>query len=635
MRTIEAPSAESVGEPVAVARHEPPRMAPEGYPAGGRAFDWIIVLLSGWLIGGLHLDGWAHNHHPDLETFFTPWHGVLYSGFFALFLTLLFTFARNRGRGYPRGRALPFGYNLSLLGGFIFLVGGVLDLTWHTLFGIEANTEALLSPTHLILATGVVLMIGGPLRAAWQRPLADGGGTTFVALLPVLLSATFLLALFAFFTQFAHPQVDPIATENPRGQQVRGDLYVMARDGGAQTRLTIGATPQSTDAAWSPDGSRIAFEVISGKSRQLFSMNADGTGRTQLTASTGVNYAPAWSPDGRKIAFSSTRDGNGEIFVMNADGGEQTRLTMRAKGNNSWPAWSPDGRTIVFHSNRDGNWAIYTMNADGTGEVRLTARSADNYFASWSPDGARIAFTSARDGHSEIYVMNADGVGQTRVTTGKADNWLPSWSPDGRTIAFFSNRDKRDEVYAMNPDGSGQANLTRSIGTEATGRLSWSPDGAKILYATQGRTGSAAWQTVNIGIASVLLQAVLFMAAALLLIRRWRLPFGSLTLIFGLASLLISFMHDRYAFIPAAILAGLLSDFLLQRLRPSPARPNAFHLFAFAVPAIFYALYFAALALTDGIAWSVHLWAGAIVMPGIAGLLLSYLIVPRERVETV
>lgn len=368
MRTIAARSAVQISTPVESIHHEPPRLAPEDYPAGGRAFDWIIALLSGWLIGGLHLDGWAHNHHPDLETFFTPWHGVLYSGFFALFLTLLFTFARNCGRGYPRRRALPPGYDLSLVGGCIFLAGGVLDLTWHTLFGIEANTEALLSPTHIILATGITLMVGGPLRAAWRRPPPDGGQATFVAMLPALLSATFLLALFAFFTQFAHPHVDLMATRNPR--------------------------------------------------------------------------------------------------------------------------------------------------------------------------------------------------------------------------------------------------------------------------AVQARIGGSPWQSVNIGIASILLQTVLFMAAVLILIRRWRLPFGSLTLIFGLASLLISLMHDHYVFVPAAILAGLLCDLLLQRLQPAPARPNAFHSFAFAVPAIFYALYFAALALTDGIGWSVHLWTGAIVMSGITGLLLSYLIVPHALPET-
>jgi len=74
--------------------------------------------------------------------------------------------------------------------------------------------------------------------------------------------------------------------------------------------------------------------------------------------------------------------------------------------------------------------------------------------------------------------------------------------------------------------------------------------------------------------------------------------------------------------------AGLLADLLLWRLQPAAARPVAVHLFAFAVPLAFYGLYFATLALTDGIGWSIHLWAGAAVMAGVVGVLLSYLIAP-------
>ncbi len=51
--------------------------------------DWIFMLSSCWLIGGLYLDGWAHLHFPELETFFTPWHGVLYSGFLVNAIGLL------------------------------------------------------------------------------------------------------------------------------------------------------------------------------------------------------------------------------------------------------------------------------------------------------------------------------------------------------------------------------------------------------------------------------------------------------------------------------------------------------------------------------------------------------------------
>lgn len=597
---------------------QPPTPTHGGYPAGGRRFDWAIVALGGWLIGGVHLDGWAHNHHPDLETFFTPWHAVLYSGFFALFLTLLFIFARNLGRGYPWQRALPVGYNLSLIGTCVFLIGGGLDLIWHQIFGIEANTEALLSPTHLILATGGILMVSGPLRAAWQRP----------AMLPALLALTFVVALLAFFTQFAHPQVDTLATERITRAQPRGDLYTMRRDGSRQTRLTTNPNALSRNGAWSPDGNAIAFET-GGKNVQIVVMNADGSNLIRLTDTKGNNSNPTWSPDGRKIAFASTRDGNGAIYVMNAGGANQTRLTTGA-ANAFFPVWSPDGQKIAYHTNRDGKWAIYTMNPDGSAQTRVTTSSGNDFFPTWSPDSAWLAFASTRDGHDEIYMSNADGSNPTRLTFGKADNWEPSWSPDGRAIAFISTRDTNAEVYVMNADGSGQTNLSHNPGVDNGRALSWSPDGSGLLYTVEIRSGSSSWQAVNLGVASILLQAILLSAALLFLVRRWPiLPFGSFAVVFGLVSLCISFMHDRFVFIPAAILAGLAADILRQRLRPTTARIRMFHLFAFAVPAVFYALYFAALALTDGIGWSVHLWVGAIFMAGIAGLLLSYLIAPR------
>ena len=156
-------------------------------------------------MGGLFLDGWAHTHIPQLETFFTPWHAVLYSGYLSVALFLVISLYRNHARGYAWSRALPSGYALSLLGAGIFAVSGVADMIWHILFGIEQNVEALLSPTHLGLATGGILCLSGPLRAAWRRPESATRG--WRALLPMLFSVTFIFSVFTFFTEYAHPFV--------------------------------------------------------------------------------------------------------------------------------------------------------------------------------------------------------------------------------------------------------------------------------------------------------------------------------------------------------------------------------------------------------------------------------------------
>jgi hypothetical protein len=178
---------------------------------GGLRFDWAFTLACCWLIGGLHLDGWAHNHIPELETFFTSWHAALYSGYGAIAAVLAVTLVRNRARGHAWRQALPPGYAVSFVGVVLFAVGGVLDMVWHLLFGIERSVEALLSPTHLLLATSGVLMVTGPLRAAWRR-LPARSDLTWGTGLPALLSLTFVAAVLAFFTQFAHPFVDNLAS---------------------------------------------------------------------------------------------------------------------------------------------------------------------------------------------------------------------------------------------------------------------------------------------------------------------------------------------------------------------------------------------------------------------------------------
>lgn len=152
----------------------------------GALLDWSFVVASTWLLAGLHLDGWAHAHRPGLESFFTIWHGVLYSGFGLLALLTVSTWLAN-------GRTMPAGYQPTLVGVVIFLAGGVGDMLWHELIGIEVNVEALLSPTHLMLAVGMALMVAGPMRSATR------------ATIPALISAGLLLATLTFFTQFIQP----------------------------------------------------------------------------------------------------------------------------------------------------------------------------------------------------------------------------------------------------------------------------------------------------------------------------------------------------------------------------------------------------------------------------------------------
>jgi hypothetical protein len=203
-------------------------------------FDWIMVVVSVWWLGGLFIDGWAHSNIPQLETFFTPWHAVFYSGYLAVAFTLLvqillnlrqsalssggstpslITLVRESLPGQRWRQAIPTGYELSVLGVVIFGVSGIGDLTWHLLLGIERSTEALLSPTHLGLALGIGLALSGPLRAAWHRSEAK---PSWRQLGPAIFSLTFTFSLLTFFTAYASPLITPWPIIDTSSSPTRG-----------------------------------------------------------------------------------------------------------------------------------------------------------------------------------------------------------------------------------------------------------------------------------------------------------------------------------------------------------------------------------------------------------------------------
>ena len=242
-----------------------------------------------------------------------------------------------------------------------------------------------------------------------------------------------------------HPASDEDPACSPDGRKIvfrserelTPDLYVMDSDGKNLIRLTQDNFFESR-ASWSPDGTQMIFSSFCKFNCDLFTVDADGNNRTRLAKDKMYDLVPSWSPDGSKIAFVSVLDGgvrdHFHIFVMNADGTGRRNLTGDTQLTDSFkPNWSPDGRKIAFNSRRffrDGTREdIFVITADGQELEQLTDGARYNRSPVYSPDGTKIAFVSSRDGDFNIYLMDANGRNAVKLTKTPpgTDNVNPSW----------------------------------------------------------------------------------------------------------------------------------------------------------------------------------------------------------------
>jgi hypothetical protein len=180
--------------PQAVETAAPPRQATA-------TEDAITLVLALWTLIGLLVDAFFHSTDPGLESFWTPWHALFYSGFTATAGWLgWMALKRNDGTGNWLDWA-PTGYRISLIGVVLFAIGGVGDAIWHTLFGVETSTDALLSPTHLFLFAGLLMILSSPFRSAWLS--AGTERPTMGQFLVPLASLVFTSTLVAFMLSYA------------------------------------------------------------------------------------------------------------------------------------------------------------------------------------------------------------------------------------------------------------------------------------------------------------------------------------------------------------------------------------------------------------------------------------------------
>jgi len=286
------------------------------------------------------------------------------------------------------------------------------------------------------------LVVRGPgsgLVVTWQIRVIAAGLKLSAARLGLPLNRRYPLR--ASFADEAGVVIGPAtgvtwASDNP-------PVVAVAEDGAVSTASYGHARITAT----TPGGRRAVAEVfVQGE----IVVASSRTGRFQLYAAERANLAQlrkimddtavateaAFSPDGSRIAFTSTRDGQPEIYIMDADGTSAARLT-NSPGADGDASFTADGQAVVFHSLRTGHRQIFLQPITSSDAVQLTQEPADNSQPTVSPDGETIAFVSNREGNNHIWLMSKDGSSQRPVTRGpQSKETAPRFMRDG-SLAYL------------------------------------------------------------------------------------------------------------------------------------------------------------------------------------------------------
>jgi dipeptidyl aminopeptidase/acylaminoacyl peptidase len=258
-----------------------------------------------------------------------------------------------------------------------------------------------------------------------------------------------------------------------------GGVSSMNPDGSGQWGIELNVG--DTSPTWSPDGGRLAVVTRWAGNYGILAMQPDGSGAHLLTTEAG-DRDPAWSPDGTKLVFAN----GSNLWLVNADGTGRAQLTFDAPDRwDAHPTWSPSGTKVAYQASLySGGSQIIVVDLTAGTETTLTSGLFYNTSPAWSPDGGQIAFSSERNGTTSIYVMSTDGSGATRLTDGGGYDDYPAWSPDGKLLAFARN----SQIWVMARDGSGAHQLTTS------GDGSWAPAWQPLAA---GPAGCTLWGTAG------------------------------------------------------------------------------------------------------------------------------------------
>ncbi len=320
------------------------------------------------------------------------------------------------------------------------------------------------------------------------------------------------------------------------GRYVGGDIWALHPINGPESGRETRLIDEAFNPAWSPDGTRIAFDASWSGPRRIWVADGRGRNAQQLTTDESeftAHVRPRWSPDGTKIVFQNIEGTKSDVRIVDV----RTRAAKWITNDfvmDLHPVWSFDGGSIFFSSYRTGGiniwcipvdldgtpagamqqitagaghdvdldiprseerlvFAILKQNAElwrlpvspETGEAtgapeQVVAGARESTRGAWSPDRERIAFGSDRGGEMNLWLLSSRDGKTRRLTSGAGGDYQPNWSPDGKSLVFFSGRANTIDIWRFDLESDVLTRLTRGEGININ--PFFSPDGKRVAF---------------------------------------------------------------------------------------------------------------------------------------------------------